>query len=545
MNSSNETREYFAKLFYSNPLPMSISEVGNSKIIDVNHAFEKLSGHSRDYLIGKTGIDLGMRWTQEQRMEIVERLKKEKSVRNFLITGYNAEQEELSLSLSLEFIRHNNRDCVISSVLDISDMKKSEETLKRFNEQLEEKISERTFRLQQQEHLLRLFIENSPAALTIFDHEMNYIIASKRYLADYRLGKIDLAGKNHYEIFPEMPERWKEIHKRCLAGAIEKNGEDKFLRADGNMDWVRWEIHPWYKNPGEIGGIILLSEVITAQKKAEEDLQKSEQKFRSLIEQAVDGIMVIDDTGKIILTNPALAETLGYSQDEMLSMNIGDTYPKGEAARAVQRLATVKEKGRMRFERAMLKKDGKLFPVELNIQKTKEGYYQAIIRDISDRKKAEEEITKKTKLLRELTQHLERVREEERKRISREIHDELGQQLAAIKIDASWLSKRVSDESVQRKTLELNKLIDETVKTVRRISADLRPDILDDLGLAAALEWKIKKFVQRTGIPCTFRNEAGEFNLSPVVSINIYRMIQESLTNITRHSGARSKSLTT
>ncbi|MGE5500186.1 MAG: PAS domain-containing protein, partial [Syntrophothermus sp.] len=127
----------------------------------------------------------------------------------------------------------------------------------------DEVLLEQAGRIQRNQQLLRLFIEHSPAAIAMLDNEMKYIVASKRYVADYNLGEQDLTGRNHYDIFPEIPERWKEIHKRCLSGVIEKCEADPFPRLDGHTDWVRWEIRPWYELPGQVGGLIIFSEVIT------------------------------------------------------------------------------------------------------------------------------------------------------------------------------------------------------------------------------------------------------------------------------------------
>jgi len=129
-------------------------------------------------------------------------------------------------------------------------------------------------KLRRNEEVLQLFVEYSPAAIAMFDLNMKYIVASRRYLADYELGEQDLTGRSHYEVFPEMSERWKEIHRRCLAGAIERCDEDPFPRADGRLDWVKWEIRPWFEFEGKIGGIILFSEVITERKKAEDGIRK-------------------------------------------------------------------------------------------------------------------------------------------------------------------------------------------------------------------------------------------------------------------------------
>ena len=110
----------------------------------------------------------------------------------------------------------------------------------------------------------------------MLDRDMKYITASRRYLIDYDLAIQDIAGLSHYEVFPEIPERWRQIHQRCLAGAIEKADEDMFPRQSGRLDWVRWEIRPWYESNGSVGGIIIFSEVITERKQAREALQEKE-----------------------------------------------------------------------------------------------------------------------------------------------------------------------------------------------------------------------------------------------------------------------------
>jgi PAS domain S-box-containing protein len=127
-------------------------------------------------------------------------------------------------------------------------------------------------KLRRNEQVLRLFVEHSPASIAMLDRDMRYIIASQQYLIDYRLGEQGLTGRSHYDVFPEISEHWKEIHRRCLQGAIEKADEDPFPRQDGTLDWVRWEIHPWYEETGHIGGIILFSEVITDRKKVQDEL---------------------------------------------------------------------------------------------------------------------------------------------------------------------------------------------------------------------------------------------------------------------------------
>ena len=163
-----------------------------------------------------------------------------------------------------------------------------------------------------------------------------------------------------------------------------------------------------------------------------------------------------------------------------------------------------------------------------------------VTRDITERKKAAEEIKNTTEQLRQLTSHLQKVREEERKRIGREIHDELGQQLTAIKMDIVWIDKKTPEETiaVKSKLKNIITLLDESNLSVRKILNELRPDILDDHGLLEALQWHGQQFTANTGIPVEFTTAETEVKLSEPIAICIFRVYQESLTNITRYAGA-------
>jgi len=144
------------------------------------------------------------------------------------------------------------------------------------------------------------------------------------------------------------------------------------------------------------------------------------------------------------------------------------------------------------------------------------------------------------KELRALSARLQSVREEERARIAREIHDDLGQALTGLKMDSAWVMKnlRPDQTALQDKLRAMGQLIDDTVRSVRRLSTELRPRILDDFGLVAALEWQGQEFETKTGIQCRFRSSLRETDLDPDRSVAIFRIFQEALTNVARHSGA-------
>jgi len=139
----------------------------------------------------------------------------------------------------------------------------------------------------------RAFVEHAPAALAVFDRDMIYLAASARWRRDYGLADA-LEGRSHYDVFPELPESWKAVHRRCLAGAAEKSDGERFERADGSTQWVRWEATPWRDDEGEIGGLIIVTEDVTARKQTEADLRGSEERLRQFIEQAPAALAMFD-----------------------------------------------------------------------------------------------------------------------------------------------------------------------------------------------------------------------------------------------------------
>lgn len=171
--------------------------------------------------------------------------------------------------------------------------------------------------LRESKELLQLFIEHAPAALAMFDREMRYLAASQRWIEDFALQGQKILGRSHYEIFPEIPERWKEAHKRGLAGEGVRADDDRFERADGTVQFVRWELIPWRAADGSVGGIVLFAEDITAAKASEERLHLA----ASVFTHASEGIVITDTSGAILDVNDAFTNITGYTRSEVLGRN--------------------------------------------------------------------------------------------------------------------------------------------------------------------------------------------------------------------------------
>lgn len=254
------------------------------------------------------------------------------------------------------------------------------------------------------------FIENSPAALAMVDKNMCYLAVSNRWIEEYQLGGKAILGKSHYELFPEIGEDWKAIHQRCLTGIVDKREEDIFVRQDGKVEWLRWEIHPWQQETGEIGGLVMYTEVITPRKQVELDLKNSENRFHSLTDNAVVGIYILKE-GSYSYVNAKMAEIFGYSTAEMLGMEPMAIVHKSSvglvSASIAKRLSG--EEIKAHYEFTGIRKNGEIIELEVFGTALDINGKRAIIGsliDITERKAAEERIKRNAEKLTNILQNL-------------------------------------------------------------------------------------------------------------------------------------------
>ena len=251
--------------------------------------------------------------------------------------------------------------------------------------------------LQASEERLHLFIERAPAALAMFDRNMVYLAASRRWIDDYGLGDDTVVGRSHYELLPEIPERWHDAHRRGLAGEIVRVDEDRFDRLDGRTQWLRWEILPWHQ-AGGVGGIVIFSEDITARKQAAEALRRSEQRYRDMFEDSPHPMWVFDlDSLAFLAVNDAAVAHYGYRRDEFLSRGVRDLLAPEELPAlgdALERIVAGLDRPSLWTH---VRKDGSRIQVEMSVRELEfDGHRAAtvIAHDMTRRLEAEAALRK-------------------------------------------------------------------------------------------------------------------------------------------------------
>ena len=287
-------------------------------------------------------------------------------------------------------------------------------------------------------------------------------------------------------------------------------------------------------------------------KQAEEAVRASENRWRTLFDNAAIGIALVDALGQPVHSNLALQRMLGYTAEELRRMSFVEFTHPDDAAKDWDLAREVFEGQRDHYqiEKRYIKKDGQVLWGHLtaSAMRDENGDWQfgvGMVEDITERKQAEEQLRATSAQLRALMASLRSAKEQEGIRIAREIHDELGSALTSLRWDLEEIDKtiaKVEDRSLlpalRDKIGTMVSLIDTTMHVVRRISSELRPPILDDLGLAAAIEWQTQQFQARTGILCQYDGVGEHLDLDQEQATAIFRIFQEALTNVLRHAQA-------
>jgi PAS domain S-box-containing protein len=282
--------------------------------------------------------------------------------------------------------------------------------------------------------------------------------------------------------------------------------------------------------------------------RSQERLEESEARLRSIVDSAMDAIITVDEDQQVVMFNKAAEEVFGWPREEAIGAPLESFIPqrfRAEHAGHMRRFGEGRTSSRRMGESRVVKglrRSGGEFPIDASISQITEGgrrFFTVVLRDVTRRVQDEQELRHSRDEIRSLAMATTAAREQEKSRIARELHDELGQALTALKIDIGWLRERIGKTpEVVGKLEAMQDLLDSTVAAARRISADLRPLMLDDLGLGAAIEWLVENFRARTGIDTELEAREEDLALEDPYATAVFRVLQESLTNIAKHAGA-------
>ncbi len=402
-----------------------------------------------------------------------------------------------------------------------------------------------------------LFIENNEDSITLFNSEMQKsgIEHTLRHIASF-----DLIPETLEEFSPEViifnyniveikPSDTITIIKNMIAttpliiysDVLNEEMVVECMRS-GATDYV------FKQHSARLGSAI---ENAIDKRRVQEELRLSKERFNTLAKVSTVGIFLASADGFYLYVNERWTDITGLAYDEAF----GDGFLKAVHPHDKKRIRTewhrcVREQSAFQSEYRIFRESdkkelwvfGQALP-ESNVDGSLGGFVGTIT-DITERMNSEIEIDSSRKQLRALTVRLQNIREEERTHIAREIHDDLGQALTGLKMDIVWLNNKLSntDEAIQNRMKSMMSLADSTIHKVRKIATDLRPGILDDIGLAAAIEWQGKDFGERTGINFSFHLDE-ELQIDEKRSTAFFRIFQESLTNVIRHANAKNVSI--
>jgi len=298
--------------------------------------------------------------------------------------------------------------------------------------------------------------------------------------------------------------------------------------------------------PSAITNAIEKKRIQREKEMAEKEIEKEKELSISIINSLPGIFYLCDSYGKFLRWNKNFERISGYNASEISKMTVEYFITGGAKDFADNYLAESFATGYGETEAIFVTKNAKKIPYYFTSKAVNFEQKECLIcvgLDISASKQTETELKEVNEELRNVSGHLERIREEEQARIAREVHDQLGQQLTGLKMDISWLQKngavKAGTDEWKDKVKEIEEMLDEAVLTVRKIASDLRPSLLDDFGLVEALEWHSDEFSKRSGIDIYFNHPGSGIKTDPAITIGLFRIYQEALTNVARHAEAK------
>lgn len=531
-----ESEDLYRTVISKSPMPILLVKEG--KITFTNPVLQKLMGVKKTgQLIGRSAMDIV---ASEYRPLVKNRLKdlaEGKSNKPAVFKMNRKDDLEVFVEFSSVPVIINGEQLAIVMGRDISQQRLMEE------------------KLRESEKLLSSILQAAPIGIGLVKERVFYWI-NDAFVKMLGYNKKELIGQNSAMIYPSK-EIWEEVglvkYARLKKDKIAQV-ESRFRTKDGKeIDVLLSSVALNPKNNTE--STIFTAIDITQNKASERILKENEERYRTLFENMAQGVYYQGSDGKFLDVNRAALRILGITKEQFL----GKASPPSEWKFTNETLEEIHEDefpaiislrtGKktedvvIRFLNPKLNKHiWLLVNSQPQFRPGESNPYQVFVtlHDLTDIKNAEIELTKSYQEIKMLSRRTEEIREEERKQIARNLHDELGQILTAIKMDVSWIKNRIpeKEELLTPRAEATLEIIDQAIVGVQQISSHLRPPILDNLGLFEALKSLLTDFRKRTGIKTNIRLPDKETQFHPDFMISIYRIIQEALTNVIRHADA-------
>jgi PAS domain S-box-containing protein len=393
--------------------------------------------------------------------------------------------------------------------------------------------------------LLAGLLDSAMDAIVTVDAEQKIVLYNRAAEKIFGWPRDQILRQPLEKLIPERfrPTHAEHVHKFGTTGVTSRRmgalNVIYGLRASGEEFPIDASISQLDTPQGKLYTVILRD--ISLRLQAEERHARLAARLSGLLDSAMDAIITVDDSQRIVLYNRAAEKIFGWTTEEALGQPLSKLMPerfRGGHGAYVQRFGSTGVTSRRMGDNTVVygrRADGDEFPMEASISqlKTADGkLFTVILRDVTERVRAQEERSA-------FAAAAHAIREEEKTRVARELHDELAQSLTALKMDTIWVRDNAAEspDKLQPKLAEMLAMLDRAVASTRRIAADLRPLMLDDLGLVPAIEWLVSNFSQRSGVATTLKADE-ELELREPYATAVFRIVQESLVNVGKHAAA-------
>jgi len=522
-DSIRKSEEKFSKAFKNAPLLFGIARLDTGAYVDVNDKFIAASGYSREEIIGKSSLEIGL-VTEETRQIIWDALQEHGSVAGRELQIYRKDGQIVPCLYQGELIEFDGQAHILSIAIDISEQKKAEMALR------------------ESEEKFRGIFESIGTGVVYLTIAGKIIDINPALESMFNVHKQDVLGKYVQELAPQVATG-KELDR--ILESIDKNIKGISMRSFHftTEDQRYFEISAFH-NPTKTMLTCVMTD-LTEWKKAETERASLYNRQQSLLGAIPDIVMEVDKQFIYRWANEAGIQFFGT---DVLGKKASAYFKGKQNTFSLLKPLLQGEQESVYVESWQKRQDGvsRLLGLWCRGLKQPDGTtrgYLSTARDITEQKEKEQALKASHEEYQRLHVALENVREEERGRLAREIHDELGQSLTAVKIELNRIKAEFNSAVILQEELAKSiTLVDNVITSVRSISYELHPQILDDLGFTAAVEWYIGEFTKRTQIRCKVK--ADEVNFNKQTGINLFRIVQEAFTNIARHSQAQHVTVT-